>query len=496
MLCALLLSLTLVNCSNQDESGIESRSARDTIPLTIKEIDSRINKVLDSQTLYNWKRSDDHMIWSAGYHGNFLFTIGFGNSAADFDRSKFPQHMQLQNQLLLKISEMEQRPIADILVQSENYLCQIDVIIKKESTVAALRRMAGIRYIEPADYSFTGLMAQNRSTLSSSSSSGCGYTTAILPIADYSVTAPNAKVPWSFTSVQIPQAWNLSSGSGITVGVIDTGVSSEQSLLGSSFADGYSSNRSISKFGFYVDSIWPWSTTTDGSSDLCGHGTSMVSTISAPRNDNAMPTGVAYNCNIISCRAASNVLLDGYHEQNGVKNAFTYLANMASVRIISMSMGHIITVSKIEDAVKYAYSKNKLIFCAAGTSTSYTNFVGVIFPASMTETVAVTGVKEGIYQACSDCHSGSKVEFTTPMERSVSDNHVPVNSYYNNASDYIGGSSVATATVAGIATLVWARYPTWTRAQVLTRMRSSGNFYPVKHTQFGYGNINANLAVQ
>ena len=69
-------------------------------------------------------------------------------------------------------------------------------------------------------------------------------------------------------------------------------------------------------------------------------------------------------------------------------------------------------------------------------------------------------------------------------------------SYYDNQTDYVGGSSVATATTAGIAALVWSKYPSWTRAQVLTKLRQSGNFYPNKNSEFGYGNINALAAVQ
>ena len=162
-----------------------------------------------------------------------------------------------------------------------------------------------------------------------------------------------------------------------------------------------------------------------------------------------------------------------------------------------MSMGHIFSVGKIEDAVRFAYGKGKLIFCAAGTSTSFTTFVGVIFPAWMSETVAVTGVKEGTtYQACSDCHTGSKVEFTVAMQRSASGNTVPVDSYYENQSDYVGGSSVATATTAGIAALVWSKNPTWTREQVLAKMRQSASFFPNRNNTYGYGNVNAFLAVQ
>jgi subtilisin family serine protease len=55
---------------------------------------------------------------------------------------------------------------------------------------------------------------------------------------------------------------------------------------------------------------------------------------------------------------------------------------------------------------------------------------------------------------------------------------------------------VATATTAGIAALVWAKNPTWTRTQVLNKLRQSATYYPTKNSEYGYGNINALLAVQ
>lgn len=99
----------------------------------------------------------------------------------------------------------------------------------------------------------------------------------------------------------------------------------------------------------------------------------------------------------------------------------------------------------------------------------------------MNETVAVTGVKEGTSnQKCDVCHSGDKIDFTIQMQKSGSGNTVPVNSYYNNQNDYVGGSSVATATTAGIAALVWSVHPTWSRDQVLTKMKQSSTYYPTK----------------
>ncbi|AEW86336.1 peptidase S8 and S53 subtilisin kexin sedolisin [Flavobacterium columnare ATCC 49512] len=253
----------------------------------------------------------------------------------------------------------------------------------------------------------------------------------------------------------------------------------------------------VQKYGVYVDSIWPWSSGYDGANDKCGHGTSMASVAAAPRNDKGQPVGVAYNCNLVTYRATSNVVLDGYHELEGVKTAYINLANNVNVRVISMSMGNIISSGKIEDAIKYAYSKGKLMFCAAGTSTSFTTFAGVIFPAWMPEVVAVTGIKDAsTYQACDVCHTGSKVEFTIMMQRVTSGNKIPVKSYYDGQGDYSGGSSVATATTSGIATLVWAKNPSWTRDQVLQKLRQSAQFYTNRHPEFGYGMPDALKAMQ
>ena len=114
----------------------------------------------------------------------------------------------------------------------------------------------------------------------------------------------------------------------------------------------------------------------------------------------------------------------------------------------------------------------------------------------MSETVAVTGVEErSYYRECDICHTGRKIDFTVVMERS-NNKHQPIVGFYNGQSKYFGGSSVATATTAGMAALVWAKYPSWNRSQVLQRLKQSADFYPNKHREFGHGNINALRAVR
>lgn len=490
--------LTFSACSREDiqTSAMEAEIVQ-TDPLSAKQINEEINETIKTKGRFSWNSTSSHFLWSGIYQGNKIASIGFGHSKDDFDRSKSTDSEALQNEILEVIKKYEDKKDR-ILLASDEFLNQIDVYIEKQETVIALRKLKSIRYFEPADYRYfenenkiNGVVAK-----SSGSSSGCGYESSALSSSDYTTVTPNAKAPWSFYKHNITGAWNYSTGAGVTIGLIDSGVSSNQSLLGSSFNNGNSTGRTISKYGVYVDSVWPWSSGYDGSDDKCGHGTSMASAMAAPRNNMGQPVGVAYNANVISYRAASNVVLDGYHEQNGVKTAFTNLGNTASVKIISMSMGHIFSVGKIEDGVKYAYSKEKLIFCAGGTSTSFTTFVGVIFPAWMPETQAITGVKENTSnQKCDVCHSGNEIDFTYQMERS-SGNNIPVLSYYNTQTDYVGGSSVATASTAGIAALVWAKNPSWNRDQVLNKMRQSATYYPTKNSDYGYGNINVLKAVQ
>lgn len=501
----LLTLLFSISCSREESAENKTIVIPENqkTPLTPAQINAKIDESLTQKGSFDWSEASSHLLWSAVMNGNNLVTIGFGNNKNNFERAKTSNSIKIQNELLAIITKYESNSMDKILIATDPDLNLMDVFIEKQETIIALRQSKFIRYVEPADYSYLNTRdSQSRAgslseTTNSSSGSGCGYDITALASADFTTTTPNAKVPWTFTQHNIPNAWNVSTGRGITIGIIDTGVSSNQSLLGSNFNNGLSTGRTIQKNGVYINSIWPWSTTTDGVNDLCGHGTSMASVAAAPRNDRGMPVGVAYNSNLVTYRAAENVVIDGFQEQEAVKKAFTALGNNANVRIISMSMGHIFSVGKIVDAVRFAHGKGKLIFCAAGTSTSFTTFVGVIFPAWMPETVAVTGVKEGAsLQACSDCHTGSKVEFTVAMERTASGNSVPVNSYYENQTDYVGGSSVATATTAGIAALVWSKNPTWTREQVLTKMRQSSNLFPNRSSQYGFGNVNAFLAVQ
>jgi serine protease len=491
----LLAVLFLASCSNEEKEIINQEVTQEELqqePLTPQQINQAINDAIRVNGSFDWKDASDHLLWSAVMRGNNILTIGYGSSEKSFERDAESDDEGIKSKLLgvaRSLEDVAANRDESLLVYEDEFLTVFDIKVEKIETIQELRKSEGVRYIEPGGYEYSKVEAAQ------GSSKGCSFSGSTISSADYRTVSPNARVPWAFDIHRIPQAWSYSTGSGVTVGIVDTGLSPNQSLMNSNFNDGFSSGRFVQKYGTYVDSFWPWSTKTDGPNDKCGHGTSMAAVATAPRNNDNLPVGVAYNANLVSYRAAEDVVLDGYHEQKGVANAFTALGNRSDVKIISMSMGNVFSSGRISDGIRYAYGRGKLIFCAAGTSTSFTNFVGVIFPASMSETIAVTGVEEGRYKECDVCHKGSKVDFTVAMERS-NNNHIPVLGYYNGQSDYVGGSSVATATTAGIAALVWARHPSWSRSQVLNKLIQSAELYPNKSGSYGWGNINAEAAVR
>ena len=222
----------------------------------------------------------------------------------------------------------------------------------------------------------------------------------------------------------------------------------------------------------------------------------MAGACAAPRGTDGNACGVAYNCNLVTCRASEDVFMDASREVKGASDAFTNAANRADVKIISMSMGKITSSSQMTDAINYAYGKGKLIFCAAGTSFSWSaGWFGVIYPAYLSQVNAVTGVRDNNFNtSCSDCHDGSETDFTIVMEKATTGRHPLTLAMSGDIPSTVGGSSVSTATAAGIGALVWSKFPTYTRDQILNKLIQTSANYPTRNSSYGWGNLNADAA--
>lgn len=503
-----LVLLTVHSCRKQEPAASSDAFGKPDATL----LDQFIREKLETQGQFLWAWADDAQVWTALANADFVLSVGY-QTEGETNVADRLHELNIQTpawkavrQSLLDLILASERRINPALTEAslfafpENAVLPVfDVFIKNPATITLLRQSSLTRYAEPIGYEpFKVAQVIDRSD------SGCGSNTPAtdLTSADYTTITPGCKQSWNHPYHKVTEGWANSpnAGAGITVAIIDSGCDSDQENLGSSFNQGMSTGRTVTKLvtlpqqtNFWGQPVGSPETPNDG----CGHGTSMQGACLAPRGTDGASVGVAYKANLVSIRAATDVFLDESRESVGVANAYTTAGNNANVRIISMSLGRLTSSSQISDAVKYAYGKGKLIFCAAGTSFWWSTwFVGVIFPANMAEAVAVTGVQDNLNSACNTCHTGSKVDFVVVMEKASNDRHPITLADYSDVPATVGGSSVSTATTAGIAALVWSKYPSWTRAQVLSRLTTSANYYPNRNGSFGWGRINAQLATQ
>ena len=499
LVCA--LALTLFGCSDELLTDAPAPAAQN--PLTRAEINAAVEAHLfATNEVFDWNATTDRMVWSAlelsrneaalGYQpagytdlDETIHTIDVTSGAWKTTRD------ELVADLLAATERHTGEPLteADLFVVPEDGVLPIlEVKILHPAVLAEFRTRPDVRYLEPSNY--------DAETIELRSGSGCSEAPASsVNSADYTTISPGAKLPWNYAYMNIPQAWSTSTGNNIGIAIIDTGTYPEQNKLGSQFASGWSTSRTLQRFGTYAPN-W-WSSSTDGPDDQCGHGTQMSGLAAAPRTSAGSTVGVAYNANLRSYRATSDVVVNGSREKRGVKNALVSAGKHTGTRIISMSIGDVFSSGTVKDGVRYANNRGKLIFAAAGTSLSWTSWYGVIFPANMSETTAVTGIRTGSpMQRCNTCHDGSKVDFVAVMQRRNDTDRTSLTlSRYNDNAGYVGGSSAATATTAGIAALVWATNPGQSRSQVLTRMKEAASFYPGRDGNFGWGIVDANAAV-
>lgn len=313
-----------------------------------------------------------------------------------------------------------------------------------------------MRYAEPMGYQ-PGLAANSRAKVASSS--GCGSNIADIPLnegQDYTSLSPDTKSAWHHPFHDIRSGWNRSTGAGVKLMLIDTGVSDQQDNLGNAYNQGNSSGRTIEK-RVTLAKAWFWSP-AETPNDGCGHGTAMAGVLAGPRGTDGAAVGVAYNASLVSVRAAADVLLSESREMKGVADAYVLAGNRADVKITSMSLGSPLYNSQVADAIRYAYNRGKLMFCAGGTSFDWSaGWIGVTFPANMDEVQAITGIKDNLTQRCDDCHQGSQIDFVVVMEKADNGRHVPTLAMSGNPPSTVGGSSAATATTAGMGALVWAK---------------------------------------
>ncbi|MFD9009906.1 type VII secretion-associated serine protease mycosin [Streptomyces sp. NPDC059552] len=270
------------------------------------------------------------------------------------------------------------------------------------------------------------------------------------------------------------EIWKISTGKGVTVAVIDTGVNQIPELEGQ----------------VLPGKAFPVADAEVGrDNDYLGHGTGIAAMIAGtgkhPSGDGAY--GLAPGVKILPIRVENNEAATPSWVA-----AIRYAAD-SDAKIINMSLG---IASKPEDdlaraeAVKYALSKGKLLFAAAGNTGDSTNWIE--YPAGTPGVVGVAAVDEG-GEPTKESQHGRQIDLAAPGidiltackgKTGVCKTH---------------GTSDASALASASAALLWSAHPDWTNNQIL-RVLVNNAGKPVdgsgRNDYVGHGIVRPNVALK
>jgi serine protease len=166
--------------------------------------------------------------------------------------------------------------------------------------------------------------------------------------------------------INIEPAWNISTGTGVIVAVIDTGVAYESHM---EFVDGpgpmnywitYAQAPDLANTNFVAGYDFVNGDTHPNDDE--GHGTHVTGTIAQSTNNGLGIAGVAFDCFIMPIKVLGS---DGSGYYSWIADGIYYAADNGA-QVISMSLGGTSTSNVLEDALAYAYEKNVTIVCSAG----------------------------------------------------------------------------------------------------------------------------------
>lgn len=293
---------------------------------------------------------------------------------------------------------------------------------------------------------------------------------------------------WGLTRMQLPDAWNLQTGSdGILVSTIDTGCNiGHEDLAPNIFVnwgedvnedgviDELDENGVDDDGNGYVDDFYGYDFVShsyepygiiEGEDygprdnavypDVHGHGTHVAGTLAA-RTDNG--TGVAaasFNVTQMPLRAGFGIEDGGFMYGIGYDDDFAaalvYAADMGA-RVVSISFGGTFFWQGYQDAINYARSWGCVIFAAAGNE----NYSVLTYPAAYDNVLAIAASDVNDHRA-DFSNFGSWVDLTAPGV----DIWSTMSSNAWHAVDYISwdGTSMATPNAASVAALILSADP-------------------------------------
>lgn len=266
---------------------------------------------------------------------------------------------------------------------------------------------------------------------------------------------------WAWEKIKLTDARKISTGQGVIVAVLDTGLAPDHPLLSSSLTAGYDFVR-------MTDGIYDQGNNMDDdgngvADEFVGHGTHVSGILITE----------APGIQIMPIRVLNSEGMGTYWEvAAGIKYAVDHGAD-----IINMSLSAPRLTPSLKDALDYASSHGVIVVSAAGTGS------GPNYPAAYSTNSALLGVGSTDINDAIAWFSGGQTADT--------DVYAPGTDIYSaypyNGYALASGTSMSAPIVAGEAALLLSRYPDWTSQRVIQQILNKTN--PVSGSMLGRVNL-------
>jgi membrane-anchored mycosin MYCP len=274
-----------------------------------------------------------------------------------------------------------------------------------------------------------------------------------------------SELPWAQQLLDLTRTWPHSTGAGVTVAVVDSGVDADHPQLRGKVLPGRD---------FFLVGDLP------GNFDCVSHGTAVASIIAASPARGVGFRGVAPDARILPVRITDRELSDGGQptpiNPDVVAQGIRYAADHGA-KVINLSLSGHGDYRAIGDAVAYARSKDVLVVAAVGNRADQGPMPS--FPAEYEGVLGVGSLTIGGERA-SGSQAGPYVDIMAPGEDVLAAARV-------GGHDYWAGTSFAAPFVAGVAALVRSAWPDLTAPEVAARILATAGPAPGGRPSAAYG---------
>ena len=318
----------------------------------------------------------------------------------------------------------------------------------------------------------------------------CATSLVALPATAASADSIRDDQQWVLNMMNVPAAWSLTQGAGVTVAVIDSGVNPDVSDLAGSVRPGpdytgISTRPSDPEWG--VHGTWM-------ASLIAGHG-------HAPGGDGGV-IGVAPRSTILSIRVIPDRADPHYGRysreqepdiQDSLARGIDY-AVQHGAKVISMSIGYSAPNGAVRQALQQAFARGVVVVASAGNSgapagASDGGQAPASFPADYPGVISVGAVNA----------AGAVAIFSSDnLSVQVAAPGVSVPAQGRDGQYWwVSGTSPACALVAGVAALIKSRYPDLAPRLVASALTSTTTGRPAHgyDSQVGFGIVDAAAAL-